>query len=143
MIILCRTSNPGADPIQCYPPEDPLYLRIAGWAERDWNTHGNVMLVTGATQADDLERVRARAPTLPLLVPGIGAQGGDLNAAMAAGLRPDGLGIVVNSARGIIHAGDGSAAAVRAAAVKLRATINSQRPPPAGDPAAASGAAAL
>lgn len=127
VIVLCRTSNPGADPIQNWPPEAPLHLRIAEFAEREWNTHDNVLLVAGATHTADMGAMRARAPRLPFLVPGIGAQGGDLDAVLESGLRPDRRGLIINSSRSIIYAGDASAGAIEAAARALRDAINRGR----------------
>ncbi len=127
VIIVCRSSNAGADPVQNWPVDAPLYLRIAELAERDWNQHGNVMLVAGATRAADMTALRAKAPNLPYLVPGVGAQGGDLDAVLHCGLRADRRGLIVSSSRGIIYAGDASAAAIESAARRLRDAINEGR----------------
>lgn len=106
-VILCRTSNPGAGELQDWPPGDPLYARVARLAVEQWNPHGNLMLVAGATRPRELGHIRALAPDVPLLVPGLGAQGGDLDAAIAAGLDSGGRGLVVNSSRSILYAGSG------------------------------------
>ena len=96
---------------------------------RDWNGGGQCMLVIGATYPDELAEIRAVVGDLPFLVPGVGAQGGDVAAAVRAGRTADGLGMVVNSSRGIIYAGSGVdfADAAREAARKLRDEINQYR----------------
>jgi uridine monophosphate synthetase len=125
VFLLCHTSNPGATDLQTLPsPSRPLYQVVAEKAAR-WDTG----LVVGATYPEALARVRALAPRAWILLPGVGAQGGDLEAALAAGLREDGLGIVVNSSRSIIYAGD-----PRQAALDLRQRINSARSRPAAPP---------
>jgi len=106
-VVLCRTSNPSAGELQDWPANDPLYRRIARLAVERWNTHGNLMLVAGATRPEELAEIRAMAPEVPLLVPGLGAQGGDLDAVVEAGLDVNGRGLVVNSARAILYAGSG------------------------------------
>jgi uridine monophosphate synthetase len=116
--LLCHTSNPGATDLQTLPcPSRPLYEVVAEKAAA-WGTG----LVVGATYPQALARVRALAPQAWILLPGVGAQGGDLEAALAAGLREDGLGVVVNSARGILYADD-----PRQAALELRQRINAAR----------------
>jgi len=112
---LCRTSNPGAVDIQdlalvceCAPMR--VYEKVAMLA-REWNTQNNLALVVGATYPEALRSVRRLAPELWLLTPGIGAQGGDLEAALHAGLRRDGLGMLVPVARGISRAADPEATA--------------------------------
>ncbi len=130
VVILCRTSNPGGAQLQGLETDaGPLYLEVARRAAREWNYNGNVLLVVGATWPEELARVRAVAGPIPLLVPGIGAQGGDLEAVLKAGLRADGGGLVINSSRGIIYAGGGDdfPEAARRAAVELRDRINSGR----------------
>jgi orotidine-5'-phosphate decarboxylase len=106
VFVLCRTSNPGGEDLQGLElaSGEPLYERVAALAEL-WNANGNVGLVVGATAPEELERVREVVPDLPFLVPGVGAQGGDAEAAVEHGLA-DGVGLV-NSSRGIIFAGDG------------------------------------
>lgn len=115
--VLCHTSNPDAAWLQEEPPENPAYLRVATLAaERD---RGNLGLVVGATFPRQLAAVRARAPALPLLVPGVGAQGGDVDAVVACGVDQNGGGLVVNAARSILFASNGEdwrQAAARAAA---------------------------
>jgi len=118
VFLLCHTSNPGATDLQTLPcPSRPLYEAVAEKA-RAWGTG----LVVGATYPEALARVRALSPGAWILLPGVGAQGGDLVGALAAGLRGDGLGVVVNSSRGIIYAPD-----PRQAALHLRKQINDAR----------------
>lgn len=103
--LLCKTSNPGAADLQDFPlvTGKPVYEHIATLA-RTWNTKNNIGLVVGATHPDALKRVRKAAPTLWILAPGVGAQGGSLADALQAGLRPDGLGLLVTVSRGISRA---------------------------------------
>lgn len=116
LILLCRTSNPGGNDLQALPiqtdPDDVtmphaecLYERIARLAADPWNRHGQLGLVVGATYPEELARVRALAPKLPLLVPGVGAQGGDVDATVRAGLDAEGYGLIINSSRAILYAG--------------------------------------
>lgn len=124
-VVLCRTSNPGAGELQDWPEHDPLYQRVARIAARDWNPYGNLMLVAGATHPQQLREIRAIVPKVPLLVPGLGAQGGDLEAVLDAGLDSKGWGLVINSARAVLYAssGDDFEAAARAEAERTRDTI--------------------
>lgn len=124
VFLLCRTSNVDSGWLQAYPADDPAFLRVAS-AAREWNHHGNLMLVAGATYAADLRRIRAAAGDLPLLVPGVGAQGGDLAEVLEAGTDSTGRGLVINAARSVIYAGGGAdyPDAARAAAGKLRDDI--------------------
>jgi orotidine-5'-phosphate decarboxylase len=127
VILLCRTSNPGGADFQALDCDGlPLYLRVAETIARDWNTHGNCALVTGATWPEEIRQVRALVGDMPLLVPGIGAQGGDIEAVMQAGRTADGTGLMINSSRGIIYAGNDQdfALAARNAAIELRDSIN-------------------
>jgi uridine monophosphate synthetase len=122
VFILCHTSNPGAADFQTLLTEGrPLYEAVAERAVR-WNREGNIGLVVGATYPDALRRVRSIAPDLPILLPGVGAQGGDLPAALRAGLTAAGDGVIVNASRGVIFADD-----PRAAARDLREAINAAR----------------
>lgn len=106
--VLCKTSNSGAGDLQDQSAgSQPLYIRVASLAQQ-WNTRGNVGLVVGATFPQDLARVRAVAPNIWILAPGIGAQGGELDAAVGTGLRNDGLGLLVPISRGISRAEDPS-----------------------------------
>ena len=102
-IVLCHTSNPGSPWLQEFPEDAPVYLRVAERVARE--DRGNLMLVVGATFPEQLAAVRAKAPTVPFLVPGVGAQSGDLAAVFANGVDADGRGLVVNSSRGVIFAG--------------------------------------
>lgn len=129
-ILLCRTSNPGAKDFQDLPVDGlPLYRRVAERAAGHWNQHRNLMLVVGATYPREMADLRRAHADVPFLVPGIGAQGGDLEATLAAGLDARGSGLLINSSRGIIYAGGGSAAAIGAAATELHSAINRQRRP--------------
>jgi orotidine-5'-phosphate decarboxylase len=132
--LLCRTSNPGGDDLQnqrlgSVPGNPLLYEHVARLAQGPWNLNGQLGLVVGATYPNEIERVRALAPTLPLLIPGVGAQGGDAVATVRAGWRPDAP-IVVNSSRAILYAssGDDYADAARAEAMKTRAVLEAARP---------------
>jgi orotidine-5'-phosphate decarboxylase len=130
VIILCRTSNPGARDFQDLEAGGKrLYRHVAERVARDWNTSGQCMLVIGATYPQELAEIRAVVGDLPFLVPGVGAQGGDVAAAVRAGKTADGLGMVINSSRGIIYAGNGAGfdEAARAAARALRDEINQYR----------------
>ena len=127
-ILLCRTSNPGARDFQDLQVDGlPLYRHVALRADRDWNGLRNLMLVVGATYPAEMAALREAHPTLPFLVPGIGAQGGDLGATLAAGLDDRGAGLLINSSRGIIYAGGGTAQAIRAAAEQLHGDIERAR----------------
>lgn len=127
-ILLCRTSNPGARDFQDLRIAGlPLYRRIAEHADRYWNGLQNLMLVVGATYPAEMAELRAAHPALSFLVPGIGAQGGDLDSTLAAGLDARGNGLLINSSRGIIYAGGGTAEAIREAATELRMRINRRR----------------
>ena len=130
VILLCRTSNPGGADFQALDCGGvPLYLRVAETIARDWNAHGNCALVTGATWPEELGQVRDVVGDMPLLVPGIGAQGGDVEAVLRHGLTSDGGGLMISSSRAILYAGHGEdfALAARAAAKDLRDTINRHR----------------
>ena len=130
VILLCRTSNPGGADFQALDcGGQPLYLRVAETIAHDWNANGNCALVTGATWPEELGRVRAMVGNMPLLVPGIGAQGGDVEAVLRHGRTADGTGLLISSSRAILYAGQGEdfALAARAAASALRDTINRHR----------------
>ncbi|PPD57887.1 orotidine-5'-phosphate decarboxylase [Dehalogenimonas etheniformans] len=125
IFVLCRTSNPGAADFQSLDcGGKPLYQVVADKVE-SWNRQGNLGLVVGATQPDELKAIRDAHPTLPLLIPGVGAQGGSLELSVKYGNTGDGLGII-NVSRQIIYASSGPdfAAAARTAALKLRDEIN-------------------
>ena len=136
--LLCRTSNPGGDDLQSQrlasvDGQPLLYEHIARLAQGPWNLNGQLGLVVGATYPAEIERVRALAPTVPLLIPGVGAQGGDAAATVKAGWR--GLHgetvapIVVNSSRAILYASSAAdfAAAARAEALRTRELLNASR----------------
>ena len=126
VIALCRTSNPGGDDVQSLDCGGaPLYLRVAEMVADEWSSRGDCGLVVGATYPDELRRVRQVASELPILVPGIGFQGGDPGGAVAAGVTGDGRGLIVSSSRAIIYAGGGAdfAEAARAAAIDAKAAL--------------------
>ena len=130
VILLCRTSNPGGSDLQALNVGgEALYERVARLAAGPWNTNGQIGLVLGATFPAELARVRAIAGNLPMLVPGIGAQGGDVTATVAAGLADDGWGMVINSSRAILYAdrGAGFAQAASNAAEQTRNDIRAAR----------------
>jgi orotidine-5'-phosphate decarboxylase len=130
VIILCRTSNPGAADIQDLESKgEKLYRIIARKAAQEWNRNGNVLLVVGATYPRELGEIRSLVGDMPLLVPGIGAQGGDVEKAVSLGKTPAGTGLIINSSRGIIYAGQGEnfAETAREAALQLRDEINKYR----------------
>jgi orotidine-5'-phosphate decarboxylase len=130
VIILCRTSNPGARDLQDLEVSGrKLYQVVADLAAREWNSRGNCLLVVGATYPRELAEVREIVASMPFLVPGVGAQGGDVAAAVSSGQTADGTGLIISSSRGILYAGcDGDfSAAARSAAQALRDQINSSR----------------
>jgi orotidine-5'-phosphate decarboxylase len=130
VIILCRTSNPGARDVQDLEiGSRRLFHVIAELAAGRWNSRGNCMLVVGATYPRELAEVRRIAGEMPFLVPGVGAQGADVVQAVQSGQTSDGTGLVISSSRAVLYAscGDDFAAASRAVAVALRNQINSCR----------------
>jgi orotidine-5'-phosphate decarboxylase len=132
VIILCRTSNPGARDIQDLQVgagSRKLYHVIAELAATKWNSRGNCMLVVGATYPKELAEIREIVGDLPFLVPGVGAQGGDVAQAVQNGRTKNGTGLVISSSRAILYAssGDDFAAAARTAALTLRDQINAAR----------------
>jgi len=136
VVVLCRTSNPGAADLQDLPVAGadgrtrPLYQRVAEKAARDWNGKGNLALVVGATWPEQLGEVRAIVgSSVPLLVPGIGAQGGDLEAVLRHGLDADRTGLIISSSRAILYASNGAdfAEAAARAARETRDAINRLR----------------
>lgn len=135
VILLCHTSNPGAADLQELIVADgnghvmPLYQHVAATVARDWNAHRNCALVVGATFPGQLAEVRALVGDMPLLVPGIGAQGGDVDAVVANGTTASGTGLMISSSRTILYASSGSdyAAAARKAATDLHDAINRAR----------------
>jgi orotidine-5'-phosphate decarboxylase len=130
VIILCRTSNPGARDLQDLDVSGrKVYHVVADLAAREWNSRGNCLLVVGATYPRELAEVREIVGAMPFLVPGVGAQGGDVAAAVRSGQTADGTGLIISSSRGILYAGsDGDfSAAARSAAQALRDQINASR----------------
>jgi orotidine-5'-phosphate decarboxylase len=131
--LLCRTSNPGGDDLQnqrlaSVEGQPLLYEHVARLAQGPWNLNGQLGLVVGATYPAEIERVRAIAPTLPLLIPGVGAQGGDAVATVRAGWRA-GAPIIVNSSRAILYASSGEdfAAAARREAMRTRELLEAAK----------------
>ena len=134
VILLCRTSNPGGSDLQFLEVETPhgrmkLYEHVARTVAEDWNASGNCGLVVGATFPAEIARVRELTGDMPLLVPGIGAQGGDIAATLAAGRTAKGAGLMINSSRAILYAGEGEdfAETARKVALETRDAINAQR----------------
>ena len=130
VIILCRTSNPGAGDLQDLDIGGRrLFHTVADLAARRWNTRGNCMLVVGATYPRELAEVREIVGDMPFLVPGVGAQGGDVAQAVQNGESAAGAGLVISSSRGILYASSGEnfASAAREATEKLRDQINATR----------------
>ena len=137
--LLCRTSNPGGDDLQnqrlaSVQGQPLLYEHVAALAQGPWNLNGQLGLVVGATYPNEIARVRELAPTLPLLIPGVGAQGGDALATVRAGHRSDGVGkttgaVIVNSSRAILYASSGEdfAAAARQEALRTRDLLAAAR----------------
>jgi len=134
VILLCRTSNPGGSDLQFLEVDTSkgrmkLYEHVARTVAEDWNASGNCALVVGATFPAEIARVRALVGELPLLVPGIGAQGGDIAATLAAGRTENGTGLMINSSRAVLYAGKGEdfAEAARRVAEETRVVINAFR----------------
>ncbi len=130
VIILCRTSNPGARDLQDLQVGDrKLYEVVAQLAATSWNSRGNCALVVGATYPQELAQVRALTGDMPFLVPGVGAQGGDVQAVVSHGQTADGAGLMVSSSRAILYAAqdDTFIEAARAATRALRDQINQHR----------------
>jgi orotidine-5'-phosphate decarboxylase len=126
VLALCRTSNPGSADLQSLDCDgEPLYVRVARMVADEWAQHGECGLVVGATFPDELAAVRRVAGDLPILVPGVGVQGGDAAASVRAGARADGLGLIVSSSRSVLYASSGHdfAAATRDAAIEARAAL--------------------
>ena len=134
VILLCRTSNPGGSDLQFLEVDTPhgrmkLYEHVARTVADDWNASGNCALVVGATFPAEIARVRALVGDMPLLVPGIGAQGGDIDATVGVGADAEGRGLMLNSSRAILYASSGEdfATAARTAAEATRDAINRAR----------------
>nr|WP_229428091.1 orotidine-5'-phosphate decarboxylase [Massilia soli] len=132
VIVLCRTSNPGGSDLQFLNVDGvPLYQHVARLVAGKWNRNGQCALVVGATFPDELAQVRAIVGDMPLLVPGVGAQGGDVAATVAAGKSASGAGMMINSSRAILYAtpqgSEDFAAAARRVALQTRDEINRYR----------------
>ncbi len=130
VIVLCRTSNPGGSDLQFLSVQGrPLYLHVAEMVAQQWNANGNCALVVGATFPNELAQVRALVGNMPLLVPGVGAQGGDVEATVRAGRDSQGAGLLINSSRAILFASPGAdfALAARRAAQATQILINQYR----------------
>jgi len=130
VILLCRTSNPGGSDLQSLDVDgEKLYERVARLVATEWNTTGQCALVLGATFPAEIARVREIVGDLPLLVPGIGAQGGDVEATLKAGKTKKGTGLMINSSRAILYASQGMdfADAARKVAIQTRDEINCWR----------------
>lgn len=130
VIILCRTSNPGAKDLQDLDVGGKkLYEHVADVVSKEWNKERNCMIVVGATYPDELGAIRARTGDLPFLVPGVGAQGGDVAKAVKNGKTAAGTGLLISSSRAILYASSGAdfALAARKAAMELRNSINAHR----------------
>lgn len=135
VVVLCHTSNPGAGDFQDLDVrsdrgvERPLYQHVAETVAREWNGNGNCALVVGATWPQQLREVRAIVDDMPLLIPGVGAQGGDVEAVLRHGRTAGGTGLIISSSRAILYAGSGEdfADAARAATLELRDAINRHR----------------
>lgn len=122
-IILCRTSNAGSGEFQCLEVDGkPLWHIVAERVATEWNSNNNCMLVVGATYPEEMAQIRQSVGDMPFLVPGIGAQGGDVSAVMQAGLNSQNKGLIINSSRGIIFSDDPAQSAK-----KLRDDINAFR----------------
>ncbi|MBU3613781.1 orotidine-5'-phosphate decarboxylase [Polynucleobacter sp. Latsch14-2] len=127
VIVLCRTSNPGGSDLQFLnisPSGEPLYLHVAKLAAQKWNASGQISLVVGATFPEEIAKVREIVGEMPLLIPGIGAQGGDIDATVKAGSIANklGTGMMINSSRAILYASSGTdfAEAARKVALSTR-----------------------
>lgn len=130
VIVLCRTSNPGAGEFQDLQINGtPLWEVVAHKVASEWNSNGNCALVVGATYPNELGRIRKIVGDMPLLIPGIGAQGGDVEAIVRTGKDSNQGGMIINSSRGIIFASKGNdfARAARYATLELNKTINRYR----------------
>jgi orotidine-5'-phosphate decarboxylase len=132
--VLCRTSNPGGSDLQFLESGGkPIYQHVAQLVSEKWNTNGQCGLVVGATFPEELAQVRKIVGDMPLLVPGIGAQGGDVPSTVKAGRTANGSGMMINSSRAILYAkpddkaGEDFAQAARRVALETRDAINRAR----------------
>ncbi|MDH4317008.1 MAG: orotidine-5'-phosphate decarboxylase [Desulfobulbaceae bacterium] len=130
VVLLCRTSNKGAADIQdLLVDSTPLYEKVAAMIAGKWNKNNNCLIVVGATWPEQMQRLRSLVGEMPFLVPGVGAQGGDVEKLVTAGKTADGTGLLVSASRSIIYAGSGPdfAENARRAALELRDLINRYR----------------
>jgi len=129
-VLLCRTSNPGAKDIQDLEIDgQPIYEKVARMISNDWNTNNNCCIVVGATWPEQMKKLRAICGDMPFLVPGVGAQGGDVEALVKAGQTSNGQGLMINSSRAVLYASSDTdfAQAARAVALATRDEINKHR----------------
>ena len=127
VLVLCRTSNPGSGDFQSLQVDgEPVYIHVARRVAEQWSQIGECGLVVGATYPGELRRVRQVVGDMPLLVPGVGAQGGDIEDIVAAGADSHGFGMAISSSRAILYASDGAdfAEAARSAAIATRNEIS-------------------
>jgi len=130
VVILCRTSNAGARDLQDLQIDGkPLFLHLASKVSNEWNSNRNCLLVVGATWPEQMRQVREVVGDMPLLVPGVGAQGGDVQALVKAGKTAEGTGLIISSSRAVLYAGSGDdfAQAARRVAMASRDEINLYR----------------
>lgn len=130
LIILCRTSNPGAGEYQDLKVDgQTLYMKVAHQVSKEWNKDGNCLLVVGATYPEEMKEIRKVVGDMTFLVPGIGAQGGDIEKTVKAGINSQKKGMIISSSRSVIFASsrDDFAEAARTEAQKLRDEINKYR----------------
>jgi orotidine-5'-phosphate decarboxylase len=136
IIVWCRSSNPSAgdfqDQLVDYEGEMRPLWQVVAMKATEWNVHGNIGIVMGATYPEQLKQARQLCPTMPILVPGVGAQDGSLRESVLAGVRADGDGAIISASRGVLYASRASdyPLAARAAATTLRYQINQSRPKP-------------
>lgn len=130
VIVLCRTSNLGAGEVQDLIVDgQPLYISVAQCVAKKWNARGNCSVVVGATYPEELKKVRAEIGDMPILIPGIGAQGGDIEKTVLAGRDSRGAGMVIAASRAVIYASSGAdfADAARRSAQELDSAIRAAR----------------
>ena len=129
-ILLCRTSNPGAKDIQDLEVDgQPVYEKVATMISQDWNKNNNCSIVVVATWPEQMKKLRSICGEMPFLVPGVGAQGGDIEALVKAGQTANGTGLMINSSRAVLYASNGTnfAQAARKVALDTRDEINKYR----------------
>jgi orotidine 5''-phosphate decarboxylase, subfamily 2 len=130
VVLLCRTSNAGAKDIQDLEVNGaPVFEHVARMISNDWNTNNNCCIVVGATWPEQMQRLREATGDMPFLVPGVGAQGGDVEALVAAGQTENGRGLIINSSRAVLYAdsGKGFEMAARKVALETKELINQYR----------------